>query len=185
MDFWSVIIIVVMAIIALIVFYIIGIYNKLVSSCNKVNDKWQEIDKLLNEKIAIVFKLIEVIRSYTDSEEVLLNDVLTSRNRLSNAIGISDKISANETLNKKLSNLINLDKNYESLASDKKFNSLVSKISEIDNSIVYSKEFYNEFVYKHNSFLDKFLVSLIARVFKFDKYVLFKQGYYEQSQRYY
>lgn len=174
MDFQSVLIIIIVAVIAFLTFYVIGIYNKLVNSSNLVNDKWQEIDKLLTNKIQLISKLVEVVKNYAKAEEALFNMILSNKNRVNNAISINDKIDANASLNKNLNDLINLDKNYDELAEDSKFKSLIEDINSIDSSINYAKEFYNDFALKHNKMIEKFPASLVAKSFSFKSFELFK-----------
>ena len=89
MDFQSVLIIIIVAVIAFLTFYVIGIYNKLVNSSNLVNDKWQEIDKLLTNKMQLISKLVEVVKNYAKAEEALFNVILSNKNRVNNAISIT------------------------------------------------------------------------------------------------
>lgn len=175
MDTGSFVAIVVVAFISIVVFYVIGIYNKLVNSKNIVNHKWQAIDKLLEDKIKLIGKLVEVIKKYAMQEEALLMLVLTNRNRVDNAISINDKIEANKRLDETLNELINLDKNYEKLNDDDKYKSLIQDINNIDSNIDYAKEFYNKYVVKHNKMLEKFPINVIAKSFNFKTYELFKQ----------
>ena len=64
-----IVIILVVAIIAFIIFYIIGKYNSLKLYENKIISKWNDVNKLIQEKIEILSKLITYFREKIKEEE--------------------------------------------------------------------------------------------------------------------
>lgn len=175
MDSNSILIIIVVAILAFLVFYTIGVFNRLINSKNIVNDKWNEIDTQLKKKIEIVPKLIENVKDCAAQEENVFMAVLASRNKVANANSINDKIYANNKLNDNLKSLLELQNTYPKLAKNEKIVDLVNELKEIDSKIDYAKEFYNEAASKHNNKISKIPTSIIAKIFNFNKYELFKQ----------
>ena len=165
------VIILVVGIIALLIFCIIGIYNILINSKNRVNDKWEEINKQLDNKIKILSKITEITKDYITPEES--NELLETKNKLVNAISINDKIIANNKLNEILETINN--KNDEKLLTDSKYIEIKESIKEIDDKINYAKEFYNEEAEKHNKLIKKVPIMLIAMLFKFKSYIIFEQ----------
>lgn len=165
------IIILVIGLIALLTFCIIGLYNKIVNSKNIVNDKWNEINKQLENKIKILSKIIEIIKEYDKQADI--NPLLEAKNKLSNAISIGDKINANNKTNNDLIEFYKIDN--KELEKNKKYIELKQSLKEIDDKIDYSKEFYNESAKKHNDLIKKIPFNLVALIFKFKSYILFEQ----------
>lgn len=175
MDTNTTIIILVISLLAFITFYVIGVYNRLVNSKNMVNDKWNEIDKQLKRKCELIPKLIGIVKEYAPQEEAIFMSILAERNRITNAFSINDKIDANDKLSATFPKLLDLSNTYQKLIENDKFESLVSELKEIDEKINYAKEFYNEVASKHNEKISKMPTNLVAMVFSFKKYELFKQ----------
>ena len=61
MKIEAIVIVVMMAVIAFVTFYIIGKYNRLKLYETKVINKWEELSKLINEKIEVLVKTIDCL----------------------------------------------------------------------------------------------------------------------------
>lgn len=166
----STIIIVVVALISLLIFYIIGVYNRIITSKNKVNSKWKTIDKEISNKLIITGKMVDIVKLYSKNYEDVLMNVLTIRNRLMNARGINEKIKVNSNLDDALVDLINLQDSINELKKDEKFIKLLKEKEEVNDRITYSKEFFNEMVESHNKLITKRSTKIVAKVFNFKKF---------------
>lgn len=171
MDAGTSIIILVVGIIALLIFCIIGIYNVLINSKNRVNDKWEEINKQLDNKSKVLSKITDITKDYLVSEEE--NELLEAKNKLANTIGINDKIIANNKIDELLNEVHK--KADEKLINNSKYIETKEMLKEIDNKINYAKEFYNEAAEKHNKLIKKIPIMLIAKLFNFKSYNIFEQ----------
>ena len=61
MDSQIVIIVIIVAVILFLAFYIISIYNKLVNARNKVNDQFAQIDVQLKRRSDMIPNLVETV----------------------------------------------------------------------------------------------------------------------------
>lgn len=69
MNTGAIVIIIVVGVILLLVFYGIGVYNKLVNARNKVNDQFSQIDVQLKRRVDLIPNLVETVKGYAKHEE--------------------------------------------------------------------------------------------------------------------
>ena len=92
------VIIIIFAVIILLVFYGIGVYNKLVNSKNKVKDQWAQIDVQLKRRADLIPNLVETVKGYAKHEKNTLTEVIEARNKFVSAGSINEEIEANNQL---------------------------------------------------------------------------------------
>ena len=95
METSTIIIIVIVGLLVLLAFYIIGVYNKLVNSRNKVDNQFSQIDIQLKRRADLIPNLVETVKGYAKHEEKTLTEVIDARNKAVSATSVNDKITAN------------------------------------------------------------------------------------------
>jgi len=73
---WIILIIVVV----LILLWVMGTYNSLVSLRNRVKDSWSQIDVQLKRRFDLIPNLVETVKGYTKHESETLENVIKARN---------------------------------------------------------------------------------------------------------
>ena len=86
--------IIVIAIIAVIVFSIIGIYNNLVKLRNNRENAFADIDVQLKQRYDLVPQLVATVKGYAAHEKELLESITAARSAAASATSIDDKIKA-------------------------------------------------------------------------------------------
>lgn len=178
MNLWLIILIV---IVVLIVFYCIGVYNNLVSLRNKVKDQYSQIDVELKRRFDLIPNLVETVKGYAKHEKETLENVINARNSYVSANDLSGKLEADGELTKAVSKLFALSESYPDLKSNTNFNNLQSELSEIEQKIVYARQFYNDSVLKLNNKIEMFPSNIIAKMFNFKKEVFFEASASERE----
>src|SRR5512145_2252863 len=89
--------IIVLVIIAVVVFWAVGAYNRLVSLRNKFKNAFAQIDVQLKRRYDLIPNLVETAKGYMKHERETLESVIAARNTAvtANAAAAADPGSAN------------------------------------------------------------------------------------------
>jgi len=162
--------IIILAIIVLLVFYLINIYNHLVRIKHNVSKAWSNIDVLLKQRHDEIPKLVETCRQYMKFEQETLEKVMLARSRVSDARENQDVPGlgmAEGALRMGLGQLFALVEDYPDLKANENFQHLQGRISTLENTIADRREFYNESVNINNIGIEQFPDVIVASMFGF------------------
>lgn len=168
------VIIIIFAVIILLVFYGIGVFNKLVNSRNKVKDQWAQIDVQLKRRADLIPNLVETVKGYAKHEKNTLTEVIEARNKFVSAGSINEEIEANNQLTGALNKLFALSESYPELKANQNFISLQNDLKDTEDKISYARQFYNDTVLTYNNLVQMFPSNIVANMFKFEVYEFFK-----------
>src|ERR1700733_5938437 len=76
---------IIVIILALIVLWIISIYNRLVTLRNQVKNSWSQIDVQLQRRYDLIPNLVETVKGYMTYEKGTLEAVIKARNQAASA----------------------------------------------------------------------------------------------------
>jgi len=162
-------------IIAVALFYIISIYNGLVTLKHSVSKAWANIDVLLKQRHDELPKLVETCKQYMKFEQETLEKVMKARSSVASAQQQGDILSlgkAESAMRLGLGSLFAVAEAYPDLKADETFQHLQARITGLENSIADRREFYNESVNNNNVRIEQFPDLFIARVFNFKSHDL-------------
>lgn len=168
------IIVVILALVIIFVFYVIGIYNRLVNARNKVKDQFSQIDVQLKRRIDLIPNLVETVKGYAKHEEGTLKEVIEARNKMANANNINEELEASGEVTSALNKLFALAESYPELKANENFMSLQKDLKETEDKISYARSFYNDTVLNYNNMREQFPSNIIAGMFNFEKIDFFK-----------
>lgn len=174
MEIGTIVIIVIVAIIILIAFYTIGVYNKLVNARNKVKDQFAQIDVQLKRRNDLIPNLVETVKGYAKHEEKTFKEVIEARNKMASAGTINDEIEASNAITGALNKLFALSEAYPELKANENFQSLQKELGETEDKISYARQFFNDTVLNYNNLRETFPSNIVANIFKFTKIDFFK-----------
>ena len=168
------IIVVILGLLIICVFYVIGIYNRLVNARNKVKDQFAQIDVQLKRRIDLIPNLVETVKGYAKHEEGTLKEVIEARNKMANANNINEELEASGEVTSALNKLFALAESYPELKANENFMSLQKDLKETEDKISYARSFYNDTVLNYNNMREQFPSNIIAGMFNFEKIDFFK-----------
>ena len=150
-------------VLALVVLYVITVYNGLVQLKNNIERNWSNIDVLLRQRFDELPKLIKVCEGYMQHEQQTLEAVIKARSLVSQAHGDEEKMRAQNALTETLRSLFMVVERYPDLKADVAFRQLGARISELEDQIADRREFLNDSVTLYNIRIEQFPDLLVAR----------------------
>ncbi len=155
---------------AVLLIYVVSIYNQLVRIKHNVSKAWSNIDVLLKQRHDEIPKLVETCKQYMKFEQDTLEKVMQARSQVSEARQNQDVTGlgmAEGALRMGLGQLFALAEDYPELRANENFQHLQSRISTLENTIADRREFYNESANINNIGIEQFPDAIVARLFRF------------------
>ena len=165
---------IILAIVAIIVIAFIAIYNKLVTARQRVKNGWGQIDVQLQRRFDLIPNLVDTVKGYMAHESSVLEKVTELRTSWANAKTVAEKMEISNQLSDTLKTIMAVSENYPDLKANQNFMSLQEELTNTENKISYSRQFYNDTVTRYNTMLETFPSNLVASMFHFEAEKLFE-----------
>ena len=170
---WWLYLIAVIILLVIIVSFV-GMYNGLIGARNKVKNAWSQIDVQLNRRADLVPNLVETVKGYAVHEKTVFKDVTEARSNVVNAQSVKESQVANDQLTGVLKSLFAVAENYPDLKASANFQELQAQLSETEDKIAYSRQFYNDTVLMYNNKCQMFPSNIVANLFNFNEFEFFE-----------
>lgn len=165
-------------VIAVVILFIVYIYNRLVSLRNQVKNGFAQIDVQLQRRHDLIPNLVESAKAYLSHERNTLTDVMKARNNAVSAQkdaaadpadgGKIQKLgSAENMLSKALANFYAVAENYPELKANETIQQLMEELSSTENRVSFARQAYNDGVMGYNIFREQFPNNIVAGMFAF------------------
>ena len=163
---------------ALLVFWTVGAYNRLVRFKNIISNAFGQIDVQLKRRYDLIPNLVEAAKKYLQHEYATLEAVIAARNQAraaSDAVrsrpGKADAVialaAAEQALDGSLGRLFAVAEAYPDLKGDKTIRELSEELTSTENKVGFARQAYNDAVLDYNNAQGQFPTLLIARIFGF------------------
>jgi LemA protein len=167
-----------LGIIAAIVFWAVGIYNRLVNERNRVRNGFAQIDVQLTRRYDLIPNLVEAVKGYMKHERETLEAVIKARNAASSALDAAKADPANAAAMKKLGGaegalagvlgrLFALSEAYPDLKANQNMMQLQEELASTENKVAFSRQAFNDAVMSFNNSVQNFPNNFIAGMFGF------------------
>ena len=164
---------IILAIVVVIAIVLVVIYNQLVTLRQRVQNAWSQIDVQLQRRFDLIPNLVETVKGYMTHEQETLTKVTDLRSSWADAKTVKQKAELEGQLTDTLKTIMAVAENYPNLKADQSFNNLQAELSDTENKISYSRQFYNDTVTMYNTKLETFPSNLVAGMFGFKASTLF------------
>lgn len=172
--------VIVIAIIAIIGFWIVGQYNGLVSGRAGVDAAWSGVEVQYQRRADIVPQLVGTVEGAANFEKGTLTDVIEARAKATsvqvdptNADSVKSFTAAQGELSGALSRLLVTVEAYPTLTATQGFRDLQSQLEGTENRIAVARGDYNGVATVWNVKVSRFPTILIARLLGFDRAAFF------------
>jgi LemA protein len=144
--------------------WIIITYNRFVTLRNRCANALSQIDIQIEKRHELVPKLVDTVRSYASHERETLEKVTAARTAAVGAGSNREKASAEDGLDSAVKSLFAVAESYPELKADTLFLELHRDLTELEDDIRFSRQFYNDTVMIHNTTISTFPNNLVARL---------------------
>jgi len=177
--------IVVVAVLVILLFWVISVYNGLVTHRNRYKNAFAQIDVQLKRRYDLIPNLVETAKGYMAHERETLEAVINARNIASGAAG---KAAANpedakciQTLNKAegeltsaLSRLMVVVEQYPDLKASQNMLALQEELTSTENKVAFARQAFNDSVMTYNNAREVFPSNIVSGMFHFSEAALFE-----------
>ena len=168
-----------LGILAAIVFWGIGIYNRLINERNRVKNAFAQIDVQLTRRYDLIPNLVEAVKGYIKHERETLEAVITARNAASSSLAAAKVDPANAQAIKELGasegalagalgRLFALSEAYPDLKANQNMMQLQEELASTENKVAFSRQAFNDSVLQYNNSAQNFPNNVIAGFFRFE-----------------
>ena len=166
------------AVIAVLVFWAVGAYNRLVRLKNIIANAFGQIDVQLKRRYDLIPNLVDAAKKYLSHERETLEAVITARNqaksasdvvrsRPANALAVTTLAVAEQALSSSLGQLFALNEAYPELKADETIQGLSEELTSTENKVAFARQAFNDAVLDYNDAQGQFPAVLIAKLFSF------------------
>jgi LemA protein len=158
-----------LGLVAVVGFFLVGIYNRLVRLRVRTEDGWSGIDVQLKRRYDLIPNLIETVKGYAKHERETLDAVIRARQAGIDAKTVPEQAQAENMLTGALRQLFALSEAYPDLKANQNFAQLQEELSSTENKIAFSRQHYNDTVSSYNATLESFPTNVIGGMFGFER----------------
>ena len=154
--------IIILVILAVIVIFVVGIYNRIVQLENRFQNAWSQIDVQLKRRNDLIPNLVETVKGYASHEKEVFEQVAASRQAMMSAGSVAESAQAANMMTGALGRLFAIAENYPELKANENFRVLQEELSSVENKIAYARQFYNDAVLQYNNAIETIPGVLLA-----------------------
>lgn len=181
-----VVIIVIVAIVLGLFFWVKNVYNSMVRMDEGVSSAWAQVENVYQRRADLVPNLVATVKGYSEHESSTLEAVVNARakatqmtvdpSNLSEA-EVSRFMNAQDELGAAIGRLLVSVERYPDLKANQNFLELQAQLEGTENRIAVERKKFNEAARSYNVTIRKFPNNILAGIFGFEK-----KGYFEASE---
>lgn len=168
--------IITLVVLAVLGFWLVSIYNKLVTYKNRFKNAFSQIEVQLKRRYDLIPNLVETAKGYMSHERETLEAVIAARNQAmagleaaakdpANASAIKELASAEGILGSAMGRLNIVMEAYPDLKANQNMMQLSEELTTTENRVAFSRQAYNDGVTAYNTFKQTFPPVLFAGFF--------------------
>jgi LemA protein len=178
-----IVLIVIVALIAIVGFWAVGVRNSFVEQEQTVNAKWSNVETVYQKRANLIPNLERTVKSYAKFEQETLTNVVEARSKATSInidptnmteADMAKFQAAQGELSGALSRLMAVVESYPNLKADQQYINFQREYTAIENSIRSETVYYNDAAKEYNTNIKTFPNNVIANFFNFKEKPYFK-----------
>ncbi len=168
--------IIILVILAILVIYAIGIYNRLVTLRNRYKNSFAQIEVQLKRRYDLIPNLVETAKAYLAHERETLEAVVAARNTAAadlqaaaadpgNTAAMGRLAGAEGALGSALGRLNIVMEAYPDLKASQNMQQLSEELTSTENKVAFARQAFNDAVMAYNTYKQSFPPLLLAGAF--------------------
>ncbi|MEO6103528.1 MAG: LemA family protein [Pseudoxanthomonas sp.] len=186
-------ILILLAIVVVIAFWGVGIYNGLVTARNAFKNAFAQIDVQLQRRFDLIPNLVEVAKKYMAHERETLEAVIAARSAAQSGLAaakanpgdpeaMAQLAAAQGQLNAGLGRLLAISEAYPDLKANQNMMQLTEELTSTENKVAFARQAFNDAVMSYNNKREVFPSSIFAGMFNFTPATLLEIPAEKQEQ---
>lgn len=176
-------IIVILAVVLILFFWLKGVYNSMVTKNESVSTAWAQVENVYQRRADLIPNLVATVKGYAAHESETLEAVVEARAKATqvtinpsslNAEEIANFQSAQNELGATIGRLLVSVERYPDLKANQNFLELQAQLEGTENRITVERMKFNDAARAYNIYIKKFPNNLLARMFGFEDKGYFK-----------
>jgi LemA protein len=170
--------IVILILVIVVAFFIMTMYNRLVSLRNRFKNAFAQIDVQLRRRYDLIPNLVETAKAYMKHERGTLEAVIEARNAAARAekqvagdptdmAAMHSLAGAERSLAGAMTRFFALAEAYPDLKADANMRQLSEELTSTENRVAFARQGYNDAVTQYNTARETFPSNLVAGSFGF------------------
>lgn len=167
---------IILALIVVLVFVVIRIYNQLVALKNRFQNAFAQIDVQLKRRYDLIPNLVETAKAYMSHERDTLEAVIAARNQAASALqnaasnpgnqGVMAQLAGAEgALGAAMGRLNVVMEAYPDLKANQNMMQLSEEMTSTENRVAFARQSFNDSVMAYNTYRQSFPSVIFASMF--------------------
>lgn len=175
----GIVILIIVAVVVIGIYaWVKGAYNSMVSSDEKVQAAWSQVENVYQRRADLIPNLVVTVKGYAEHESETLQGVVDARAKATQTtVDVENLTSeslakyqkAQGELSSALGKLLMIQENYPNLKANQNFLDLQSQLEGTENRIAVERQKFNEVARAYNTLIRQFPKNIFAGMFGFEK----------------
>ena len=168
--------IVIGVVLLVVIVWVVGIFNKLVTLRNRFQNGFSQIEVQLKRRYDLIPNLVETVKGYMAHERETLEAVIQARNQAVSGLqaaasdpgdpnAIAKLASAEGALGEAMGRLFALAEAYPDLKASENMKQLTEELTSTENKVAFARQAFNDAVTAYNTYKQTFPPVVFAGMF--------------------
>jgi len=168
------VLIILVVVVAILGLYAWGIYNKMVTANENVDNMWAQVETQYQRRFDLIPNLVESVKGAMAQEQKVFGDLAEARTRYSGAQTINEKAEAATQVESALGRLLVVMENYPQLKSVETVQTLMVQIEGTENRISVERKRFNDAARDFNVMVKRIPAKWLASMYGFSEKAYFE-----------